>query len=301
MRAKVFLLLVSLFTIALAPQARACSQCMCGTPFPADALGGVVPMQVRYGFEDRYLSKSNALDEAPGTEREREHRVSGFVLWRAANRLALLGRLPYNVKEIKSSPTGGEVATQTSHGLGDAELTGLVGLAHTNGTRPTLLGMVVGVTAPTGSNDVSKGGKRLDAHLQPGTGAWSGTAGLNVAVSLGGGIVDGSVLGRVNGTNSHHYRYGNVMLFNAGYTSPARHGVRLLAQVNGRSAKRDRLEDATFGVNTGGTVAYLSPGARWQTGLGLDIEGAVQIPVVENLFGQQDEHTTGRIAVSLSR
>ena len=86
-----------------------------------------------------------------------------------------------------------------------------------------------------------------------------------------------------------------------GCTSRAQHGVRLLAQVNGRSAKRDRLEDRTLGENTGGTVVYLSPGARWQTGLGLDIEGAVQIPVVENLFGEQDEHTTGRIAVSLSR
>src|SRR5438132_1526140 len=58
MRAKVFLLLVPLLASASATQVRACSQCMCGTPFPAEALGGVVPMQVRYGFEDRYLSKA---------------------------------------------------------------------------------------------------------------------------------------------------------------------------------------------------------------------------------------------------
>jgi hypothetical protein len=44
-----------------------------------------------------------------------------------------------------------------------------------------------------------------------------------------------------------------------------------------------------------------SPGARWRTGVGLDLEGAVQFPVVESLFGIQDEHTTGRIALSLSR
>lgn len=162
--------------------------------------------------------------------------------------------------------------------------------------------MVLGVTAPTGSNDKRNGvGERLDAHLQPGTGAWSGTAGLNVAVTLGGGMVDGSVLGRANGTSDHGYRYGNVLLFNAGYLSPAARGVRLIAQVNGRSAKRDRFEDGTIGEHTGGTVVYLSPGARWQTGLGLDIEGAVQIPVVESLFGDQDEHATGRIALSLSR
>jgi len=296
------LLLVPLLAVALASPARACSQCMCGMPFPADALGGVVPMQVRYGFEERYLSKANALDEEPGTEREREHRVSGFVLWRATNRLALLGRLPYNVKKIEETPLGAETTTEKAKGLGDAELSALVGLAHTNGARPTVLGLVLVVAAPTGSNGLrNSAGERLDAHLQPGTGAWSGTAGLNVAVTLGGSIIDASVLGRANGTNSHDYRYGDVLLFNAGYTSPARRGVRLLAQVNGRSAERDQIEDGTVGVNTGGTVVYLSPGARWQTGSGIDVEGVIQIPVVENLFGEQDEHATARIALSLSR
>jgi hypothetical protein len=302
MRLNAVVLLVALLVPALASQARACSQCMCGTPFPADALGGVVPSQVRFGFEERYLSKSNALDEEPGTEREREHRVSGFVLWRASNRLALLGRLPYNVKEIKSSPTGNLPATESSRGLGDVEVSGLVGLAHTSGPHSMVFGLVLAATAPTGSNDVrNESGERLDAHLQPGTGAWTGMAGLHVSVALGGGAVDGSVLGRANGTNSHDYRYGNVMLFNAGYASPAQHGVRLLAQINGRRAERDHLEDGTIGENTGGTVVYLSPGLRWRTGLGLDIEGAVQIPVVESLFGDQDEHATGRLAVSMSR
>ena len=302
MRVKVSLLLVSLLSLALAPRARACSQCLCGTPFPFDALGVVVPAQFRYGFEERYLSKSNALDEGPGTEEEREHRVSGFVLWRANNRLALQGRLPYNVKENEQTPLGEAPTTETARGIGDAEVSGLFGLAHTNGVHPTVFGLVLGVVAPTGSNEATNDlGERFDAHVQPGAGAWSGTGGLNVAVAIAGGVVDGSVLGRVNGTNSHDYHYGNVLLYNAGYSSPARRGLRLLAQINGRSAQQDQLEDGTIGEHTGGTVVYLSPGARWQTGLGLDIEGIVQIPVIENLFGVQDEHTTGRIALSLSR
>jgi hypothetical protein len=302
MRATLRATVLLLLGMSLASSARACSQCMCGTPFPSDVFGGVVPMQLRYGFEDRYLSKSNGLDEGPGTEREQEHRVSAFVLWRATNRLALLGRLPYNVKEIHSSPLGEEPSTQRSSGIGDAEVSGLVGLLHTNGRHPLVVGLVLGVNAPTGSNEKrDPAGERLDAHLQPGTGAWAGTGGLNGAVSFGGGIADASVLGRTNGSNAHDYRYGNVLLFNAGYTSPPRRGVRLLAELNGRSAKRDRFEDGTLGENTGGTVVYVSPGARWRTGFGLDLEGAVQIPIVEHLFGEQDEHATGRFAVSLSR
>ena len=301
MRPKAFLLL-SVLAVTTASEARACSQCICGTPFPAEALGGIVPMQFRYGLEERYLSKSNALDEEPGTELEREHRISGYALWRAGDRLAMLGRLPYNLKEIESSPAGGAPTTETSQGLGDAELSGLVGLARTNGTRPIALGMVLSVIAPTGSSDVKDAlGQRLDAHLQPGTGAWSGSAGLDLVVTLGSSLVDANVVGRVNGTNAHDYRYGNVLLFNAGYTSSARRGLRLVAQINGRSAERDQLEDGTAGEHTGGTVVYLSPGVRWQTGVGLDLEGMVQIPVVENLFGVQDEHVTGRVGLSMSR
>src|SRR5262245_42562540 len=175
-----FLLLVLIIAAVPAPRAHACSQCLCGTPFPSDALGGVVPMQLRYGLGDRYLSKSNALEEAPGTESEREHRVSGFVLWRASNRLALLGRLPYNVNEITESPEGETATTQKASGIGDGEVTALAGLWHSTGSHPAVLGLVAGVTAPTGSNDMkNSAGDRLEAHLQPGTGAWSGTTGLN--------------------------------------------------------------------------------------------------------------------------
>jgi len=300
MRVKIAPILV-LFALVHWAEAHACSQCLCGTPFPADALGGVVPMELRYGLEERYLSKSNALEDGPGTELEREHRISAFALWRATNRLALLGRLPYNVKEIQETPAGEATTTETGKGLGDLEVNALIGLSHSAGAHPTVLGLVLGAAVPTGSNDKQDAsGERLDAHAQPGSGAWSGTAGANISIGMGAGIVDGSVLGRANGTSDHGYRYGNVLLFNAGYMSESVHGVRFLAHLNGRSARQDRLEDGTMGEHTGGTVVYLSPGARWQTGIGLDLEAAVQIPVVESLYGIQDEHTTGRLALSLS-
>jgi hypothetical protein len=292
----------ALLAAVLAVEASACSQCLCGTPFPSDALGGVVPMQFRYGFEERYLSKSNALDEAPGTEQEREHRVSAFGLWRPTNRLALLARVPYNAKEITESPVGAEAETHREHGIGDAEALALVGLIHGTGAHAPTLSGVLGVTAPTGSNDRRDvNGDRLDQHLQPGTGAWSGTAGLNIALAVSGGTFDASVLGRANGTSEAGYRYGNVALYNAGYTTSARRSLQLIAQLNGRSAKRDQVEDGTLDENTGGTVLYASPGIRWRSAIGVGIEGVVQFPIYESLYGVQDEHTTGRIALYLSQ
>jgi hypothetical protein len=287
---------------SLASGAWACSQCLCGTPFTSDVLGGIVPSQFRYGFEDRYLSKSNRLETGPGTEREREHRVSAFAMWRPLDRLALLGRLPYNVKEITEAPAVGTASAGRSRGFGDAEVEALVGLAQSTGGRRASAGLVFGVGVPTGPNAVADGsGQRLDEHLQPGSGAWTGTAGLQLGVSTPRGAFDASVLGRLNAANAHGYRYGNVLLFNAGYTSPARGGWALTAQWNGRVAGPDRQENGSGGDNTGGSVVYLAPGARWRGDAGLGVDASVQLPVFQSLDGEQTEHATARIGFSLGR
>ena len=288
--------------LGLAGHAWACSQCMCGTPFPSDVLGGVVPSRFAYGLEERYLSKSNALDEGPGKEQEREHRVAAFGLWRPRNQLAFIGRVPYNFKEITSRPEGDVASTQRSRGIGDAELLLLAGLARGSEQVPLTLGLVLGAVAPTGSNEAKdSSGERLDAHLQPGAGAWSGTAGLHAALAGSHGTWDASLLGRTSGKNIHGYRYGDVLLYNAGFTSRAWRGLQLLAQINGRTAKRDRLEDGTQGENTGGGVTYLAPGLHWRTGLGVTAEAAVQVPITQSLFGEQTEHTTGRLTITINR
>jgi hypothetical protein len=275
---------------------------MCGTPFPAEVLGGVVPTTFAYGIEERYLSKSNALDEGPGTEQEREHRVAAFGLWRPTSRLAVLGRAPYNFKEITSRPDAEAASTERSRGVGDAEFLVLAGLARGTDELPLSLGLVLGANAPTGSNEAqSATGERLDAHLQPGAGAWAGTAGLHAAVVTRHGTWDASLLGRTSGTNVHGYRYGDVVLYNAGYTSRTWHGLQLLAQINGRSAKRDRLEDGTPGANTGGAVTYAVPGVHWRSAFGITAEAAVQVPMAQSLFGEQTEHATGRLTVTITR
>jgi hypothetical protein len=295
--------LAALVALALgASTSFACSQCMCGTPFPADVLGGTVPMQLRFGLEDRYLSKTNALDEGPGEESEREHRVSGFALWRPTTRAALLARVPYSMKELNERPEGEPEGRRTVHGLGDLEAEALIQLAQTTAPREAWWAMVVGGSAPTGSNERRDAtGERLDAHLQPGAGAWTATGGFHAAMRSVAGVIDASVLDRWSAESRHGYRYGNVLLFNAGWTTRELHGWQLIAQANGRAAARDRFEDGTTGENTGGTVVYLTPGARWVGPSGLAVEGGVQIPVVEELHGIQDEHATGRLALSLGR
>src|SRR2546425_902494 len=80
--------------------------------------------------------------------------------------------------------------------------------------RPGAIAAVIGVTAPTGSSDRrDAAGDRLDAHLQPGTGAWSGSAGVNAMLAARPGTFGASLIGRWNGTNAHGYRYGEALLY----------------------------------------------------------------------------------------
>lgn len=293
---------LSLAALGLPGRAWACSQCMCGTPFPAGVLGGVVPKQVMYGFEDRYLSKTSGLEDGPGEEEENEHRVAGYLMWRPLDRLALLGRLPYNFKRITDRAASEAPTTQAARGVGDAELTVLFGVLRGAGRHEATLGLVLGASAPTGSNELrDTSGERLDIHLQPGTGAWAGTTGINFVMGGAGGTWEASVLERLSGTSRHGYRYGETTLYNAGYTSRAWNGLQLLAEVNGRSAARDRLEDGGLGEHTGGSVIYAAPGLRWLLDSGLGLEGSVQVPVVQRLYGDQREHATARISLSVNR
>jgi hypothetical protein len=214
----------------------------------------------------------------------------------------VLARLPYNVKQVTDVIVPARPSTQTSRGVGDAEVTVLLGIARPTARHGMTLGLVLGGTAPTGSNEArDANGDRLDIHLQPGIGAWSGTTGLNFAMGGGRGTWDGSVLSRISGTSAHGYRYGEAVLYNAGFTSYRWNGVQLLAQVNGRWAARDRLEDGNVGENTGGLVTYAAPGIRWSIGSGVGVEGALQLPVTQRLYGFQREHATGRVSISMNR
>lgn len=302
MRMVRMLILVAGLALGESGTSWACSQCLCGAPFPAEAMGGVVPTRVTYGFEERYLSKSNALPEGRGMEEQREHRMAAFGLWRPLNNLALLGRVPFNAKTITTWREQEAPQVTSSRGVGDAEILAMVGVFRTPGFRPLAVAIVAGATAPTGTNEARGADEsRLEQHLQPGSGAWSGSLGLNVTGRASGvGAWSADLLALVNGANSRGYHYGNAWLYSAGFTSDSWRGTRWITRLDGRLAARDRTEEGSIDPNSGGGVSYVSPGVRW-TGFGLAVQGVVQIPVAQALFGEQSEHATGQLTIGMAR
>jgi hypothetical protein len=294
--------IVALLACSVPAAALACSECQCGNPLPHDFFGDPEPVRIRYGLEERYMSKENGLPDEPGRESQSENRIGLFALLRAGSSVTLLGRLPYNLKRLEETPAGSPTEITRSQGLGDAELVARAQITSVDNARLArpAIAAVLGASAPTGDNHRTNDmGERLDEHVQPGRGAWSGTGGLDLVAPFAAGSWDASMLARANGTNADAYHYGHVLLYNAGFTSN-RHGAwQWMADLEGRTAASDEHHEVEE-PNTGGTAVYVTPGVRWLGFAGLAVDVSAQFPVIQDLHGDQTEHATVRAAVSIA-
>ncbi|MGE0699660.1 MAG: transporter, partial [Hyphomicrobiaceae bacterium] len=190
------------------------------------------------------------------------------------------------------------------------------------GTQWALLG---GVKAPTGSTDRrDREGERFELEFQPGTGSWDWMAGLAVSQSLGRLSLHANVLHTFSGKGDLDTDLGDRLQVNlaaayrlVGGTIASGPPMRLGAPMYhgaGRSLKDDHHheEPASGGLaldgvlelntewharqtidgvkddNSGGSVAYLSPGLRLSSDRWSSFV-SVGIPVSRNLYGVQAE------------
>ena len=185
---------------------------------------------------------------------------------------------------------GPQFSTSDPDGWTDLWLTGKVRVYRGSAGQLALYG---GVKFPVGDDRViNSAGERLEPAATPGSGAWDGMFGAAGTVSLAPGLaLDASAQYTLRG-EKHDYRLGNR--FDAGValgwrilgepkTFPQ---VSLQAEADVRSVAKSQASGA-HDSNTGGTVLFLSPGVRvrfhehaaWSVG--------VQIPVVQDLHGDQ--------------
>jgi len=293
---------VALGLAAVAGEARACSQCLCGSPTPPGFLLNTTTGYWSYGLEERYLNKANGLEGGvPGEERQFENRIAALGIYRPRPNLALQGRLPYVFKNNTEAPAGGAESITRTNGIGDVDVLARWD-AWQNGdmmsSRRGVLGLVVAASAPTGAHEEKDAnGDRLDAHLQPGTGAWSGQGGLAFDYSLSTTAWTASVMGRANSTDTHGFQYGQAVLFNAGVARTLNATWQAAFELNGRSAAKDHRSEVEEDPNSGGTVMYATPSVIWSGFAPLALDLMVQVPVVQSLNGDQTEKTTARVAL----
>jgi hypothetical protein len=274
----------------------ACSVCRCGDnafqfadqalPLSKQSDAG----RFRLSLANSYSSKSNALspDEGPGTEQQLEFRPSIKAVYQLSRNLAISSELPFSFRRITVTNDQG-VQRQRSYGIGDAELTTLwmTNFASANG-RYYSAGLSVDLKIPTGQNKAHTSGVRADEHLQSGTGTFDVVVGGAISRSSCASRLFVSAYFRRNGTNDFAYHYGNATLVNLGIQRSFSQSVIGSLQLNGRRASRD-VDNDVAANNTGGAVAYISPGVRIGIGNTTSLSLSIQVPIWQSLYGNQNE------------
>lgn len=305
MRWRLLLLSATILAVTLWNHtALGCSQCECGSPTPPGYILETAYGRFSYGLEDRYLSKENGLEDEPGSEEQTEHRVSGLLFYRPSARFGMQARIPYLFKTNVESPTGESEVTTQLNGFGDVAVRARFEVARfgQGSSPPRALALIADITSPTGSIDrKDDSGERYEAHLQPGTGAWAGMAGVSYDAASLGSALSASALGRINGTNKYGYQYGNTLMLNAGYARTLSPSWEAALELNARSAKRDVTEEGSEDPNSGGSLLYVAPSVRYMLSGLASVQFLVQVPVAQNLYGDQTEHTTARLGIVFSR
>jgi hypothetical protein len=288
-----------LLPLASAP-AHACSMCRCDDPavvVPGDDR--FVARSWRVAFEAERNSKDQISGEDAGDplarERETEMRYTLTGSWTVRPHVALLARLPWSQRRIESAD-----GSDSRAGLADPEvLANWSFLSAPGASMPHWVTAQLGLRTPWGQNDLTIRGARADEHLQPGTGAVGGSAGLSAFLRAGQReTVYGSVIGRVNGTNRHGYRYGNALVGSVALQHEAAPRLQGTLELDARLAASDRVSGTVDG-NTGGALLYLTP--RVQVGLTsrVAVRLGVQLPVARRLYGDQREFANVQTSVVL--
>lgn len=207
--------------------------------------------------------------------------------------------VPWIRKEMDFTPDGSSRTSFGTSGIGDPVLqTKWIFLRHDRPGATTRVGVQARVKAPVGSTDARlPSGDRAPRSLQVGTGTWDFEPRLIVTDVDGRWGVHGNVSWRVNGTDADVDR-GDAFLYDLAlgvrlvprvYRSMEDQTVVAYLELNGRSAGRDEI-GGRVDPDSGGHLLHLSPALQWVPAPWLLLEGAAQIPLVQDLNGARLEH-----------
>ncbi len=292
------------------------------TTFPKGS--GAVTLRVEY-VKSRTFSNAELIRlAAQGTEvHSVDYLLSPSVSagYGLTDNLTVGLRLPYLLRtDIRSGHNeGGEVVIDThgnSDGVGD--LTVLSQYRFVNNEPGRLeSALLAGIKVPTGATGVKdRNGELFETEHQPGSGSWDPLLGLAASKRVGAVSLDANVLytfatggaQRTNlGDQLHYnlaasYRLGNEKSHHHSHGGTTEHQHTtwdLILEVNGEWQEKQKVSNVED-ENSGGSLVYLSPGARLCGDNGWAATLSVGIPVIEERNGVQHE-TDIRMVFGLSK
>lgn len=282
---------------------------------PATTLpkgGGAVTLRVEYVKFDAFSDAELARFAAQGTE---VHSVdyllspSVGVGYGLTDSLTIGMRLPYVLRTgiREGHDEGGEIAIDNhgdSDGVGDLTLLGQYRLLRNEdlNLESALLGGIKMPTGATGFKD--RNGVLFETEHQPGSGSWDPLLGMAVSKRIGVMSFDANLLytfatggaQRTNlGDRLHYnfatsYRLGKEQGHHHSNGTADHHHLSwdLILEMNGEWQEKQRIS-GVVDENSGGSLVYISPGARLCGDSGWAATLSVGVPVIEERNGVQHE------------
>ena len=258
------------------------------TALPVPKGEGIVRIQSRY---------LRSTDDPSSLDRELDVFAFPVVgVYGATRKLALFAIVPILDKNLDvTTPLGRR--TRSVSGLGDVTLLGRYTAYQRDVKGKTFrLAPFVGVEAPTGEDGERDALGELPRPLQLGSGSWDFTFGTVATRQTLAWQVDAAVSYKVN-TEAEDFEFGDLARFDLSYQRrlwPRELGEGVPAFLYGVLESNLVWSDpnATAGQtdpDSGGVAWYLAPGVQYVTRRFV-VEGAIQIPVVQDLNGQALEN-----------
>jgi len=257
----------------------------------AQGLPFHTPSALTTSFEQRGVRAVTTLGRT-GAVRAWTTRLT-VLPWAPSARFTTSVSLPITRKRLDGDPG----RPRTISGLGDLSLSGKWAVFVRNRPGGTSRVAVIGsVRLPTGSTDaVDDGGRTLPRPLQPGAGSpalsgwltgtlirdrWGVTAAFGPEWATDNGSFDPGVT----------LRYGLALgvRFPAHVADIRTRTVQVYLEWNGTQRTRSR-EAGLVLADTGGHLAFVSPGVQWVLLPRLLVEASVQVPVLRRLHGNQPD------------
>ena len=157
-----------------------------------------------------------------------------------------------------------------------------------------------GVKTDWANNDLAHDGHRLDEELQPGTGStdwFGGFSGFYVLDKRSACSARSSSASRGPATSTT--APATRRLLNLGYELKVGTKVDGIVELNFRDSEIDEINDeGVLDPNTGGQLLYLTPRVFVDFGKGLVGRLAVQVPIHEDLNGEQRERAVANVGLT---
>lgn len=206
-------------------------------------------------------------------------------------------------------PPGGVEQLGDVDGIGDLGLFGQWRFARRG---PWHAAVLAGLDLPTGETSArASNGERVETEFQPGSGSVDGLLGLAGTFAGGPVMVDASAVYTIAGDGSHDTNLGDVLAYGLAlshrlggheHAGDHDHGTGhpflwdVFVELNGEWREREEVDGRRDG-NSGGTLLWLSPGARVTIAGRVAIGVSVGIPIAHDLHGDQ-VHPSYRLLTS---